>query len=132
MSSSKPRFSLEEVTEEDEIPITPLVSRAAAAPTPAPAPTPMPAPEQAQGREVPIVRATGSSQPVKDKLQRLAEEKFKPKADKRQTSLRLELWLDEALRLRVNKLQVKYPGITREAVITDALIQYLDVTPPGD
>lgn len=66
-----------------------------------------------------------------DRIQLLAEQRFKPIADKRQTSVRLEPWLDDALNERFFKMKLQgYRRITREAIIVDALMQYLGVTPP--
>lgn len=47
--------------------------------------------------------------------------------------MRLEPWLDDALNQRVHELKAEgYRMLTREAIMTAALMLYLDVTPPKD
>jgi len=54
-------------------------------------------------------------------------------ADKRQTTVRFEPWLSDALQRRVADLQADgYRKITREAIITEAVIQYLGVKRPAN
>lgn len=66
-----------------------------------------------------------------DRIQLLAEQRFKPVAEKRQTSVRLEPWLDDALNERFLRMKLQgFRKITREAIIVDALIQYLGIIPP--
>jgi hypothetical protein len=85
-----------------------------------------------QGREeasIPVV--TPRLGPNRARL--LAEQRFKPMAEKRATSIRLEPWLDDALTRRVMELKLEgYRKITREAVITDAVMHYLGVKPPKE
>jgi hypothetical protein len=133
MSSTKNgRFSLDNVAEdaEEEIPRMPLITSRE--------------PEQQltgarmseQGREAtapavseptPVVR--GSS----NKARQLAEQRFKPTGEKRPTSVKLDVWLDDALNAKVYELRMAgFRKMTRESVISDALAQYLGVKAPKD
>lgn len=87
---------------------------------------------QHEVQSVSTVRSESTSTIEKvDRVQLLAEQRFRPVADKRPTSLRLEPWLDDALNRRHLELKLQgYRKITREAIIVDALIQYLGVNPP--
>ena len=128
------RFSLSNVAEleesEENIPNVPLMNReseqelvGARAPQ--------------QGREeasavsepapAPVVRGTSN------KARQLAEQRFKPTGEKRPTSVKLEVWLDDALNSKVYELRMAgFRKMTRESVISDALTQYLGVKPPKD
>jgi hypothetical protein len=133
MSSTKNgRFSLDNVADdaEEEIPRMPLITSRE--------------PEQQttgarmseQGREAtapavyeptPVVR--GSS----NKARQLAEQRFKPTGEKRPTSVKLDVWLDDALNAKVYELRMAgFRKMTRESVISDALAQYLGVKAPKD
>jgi len=124
------RFSLSNVAEleegEENIPNVPLVNRE---------------PEQelvgaraSQGREAtpepapsPAVRGTSN------KARQLAEQRFKPTGEKRPTSVKLDVWLDDALNAKVYELRMQgFRKMTRESVISDALMQYLGVKPPRE
>ena len=133
MSSTKNgRFSLDNVAEdaEEEIPRMPLIT------TREPEQDLTGARKPEQGREAtafavdeppPVVR--GSS----NKARQLAEQKFKPTGEKRPTSVKLDVWLDDALNAKVYELRMAgFRKMTRESVISDALMQYLGVKAPKD
>jgi hypothetical protein len=85
--------------------------------------------------EVPALpRGIKKAEPASEKsdsLRQLATQRFTPIAEKRGTSLRLEPWLDNELNKRMYFLKAEgYRKITREAIISEALIQYLELTPP--
>ena len=94
------------------------------------------APGQGRGvAEVPALpRGIKKAEPASEKsdsLRQLATQRFTPIAEKRGTSLRLEPWLDNELNKRMYFLKAEgYRKITREAIISEALIQYLGLTPP--
>jgi hypothetical protein len=88
-----------------------------------------------QGREAasavaepaPAVRSTSN------KARQLAEQRFKPTGEKRPTSVTLDVWLDDGLNAKVYDLRMAgFRKMARESVISDALMQYLDVKPPKD
>ena len=89
-----------------------------------------------QGREAvaavvsepaPLARSTSN------KARQLAEQKFKPTGEKRPTSVKLDVWLDDALNAKVYELRMAgFRKMTRESVISDALMQYLGVKAPKD
>ena len=88
-----------------------------------------------QGREAapvisePAPLARGTS----NKARQLAEQKFKPTGEKRPTSVKLDVWLDDALNAKVYELRMAgFRKMTRESVISDALAQYLGVKSPKD
>jgi hypothetical protein len=67
-----------------------------------------------------------------DHTQALRTQRFLPKSAKRGTSLRLEPWLEDALAQHFYKLQMDgYRKVTREAIISEALMLYLGVTRPA-
>lgn len=127
MSGGSKRFSLNEMDAEEEVvvPKTTLVARA-------------PEPEASSVAEFPPVQEREEAPPRAQnrngsKARLLAEQRFKPVEAKRQTSIRLEPWLDQALDRRFYELKMDgYKKITREAIITDALVQYLGVKPPKE
>ena len=60
-------------------------------------------------------------------------ERYRPKPDKKQTTVRFEPWLNRALENHILTLKMRgFDRITREAVITEAVIQYLGVKAPLD
>lgn len=112
--SSKPRFSLNDVEEEPEIPVAPMISR------------PIPVPDKREEEPEQVMDSAA------DRVRQLAIERFKPMADKRQTTVRFEPWLSDALQRRVAEMQAEgYRKMTREAIITEAVIQYLGVKRPA-
>jgi hypothetical protein len=113
--SSKPRFSLNDVEDEPEIPVAPMISR------------PVPVSDKREEEPEQVVDSGA------DRARQLAMERFKPMADKRQTTVRFEPWLSDALQRRVADLQADgYRKITREAIITEAVIQYLGMKRPAN
>ena len=77
------------------------------------------------------MKKTDPASEKSDSLRQLATQRFTPIAEKRGTSLRLEPWLDNELNKRMYFLKAEgYRKITREAIISEALIQYLGITPP--
>ncbi len=125
MSGGKNRFDLNQVQDDSEeivVPRTQLVARSA---------TEEPTQKKdvstiEQGREVAV-------QDLTNKAHLLAEQRFKPVSEKRATSVRFEPWLDDALNRRVYELRIEgYRKMTREAVITDAVMQYLGIKPPEE
>src|SRR5450755_1847043 len=98
MSGGKNRFSLDHIEDDQlEVPHTQLVSRPAVEELPR-------RPEVVEeGREAPVAsRPAGGS----NKARLLAEQRFKPMAEKRATSVRFEPWLDDALSRRVMELKL--------------------------
>jgi hypothetical protein len=125
------RFSLDNVAEdaEEEIPRMPLITTRDSEQQLAAARMPE------QGREAapvvseppPLARSTSN------KARQLAEQKFKPTGEKRPTSVKLDVWLDDALNAKVYELRMAgFRKMTRESVISDALMQYLGVKAPKD
>jgi hypothetical protein len=111
----KPRFSLNDVEEETEIPVAPMISR------------PVAVPERREEEPIQVIDSAA------DRARQLAMERFKPTADKRQTTVRFEPWLSDALQRRVAELQAEgFRKISREAIITEAVIQYLGMKRPTD
>ncbi len=128
MSSAKSRFSLSEVEPEPEIPMGPLISRGRVAHPPI----------AVEGREDVAEPENSAPEPqpaevhLSNRVLRLAE-RYKQKPDKQQTTVRLEPWLNVALEDHISHLKLKgYRRITREAIITDAIIQYLGVKAPPE
>ena len=127
MSSTKnSRFSLYNVAEdaEEEIPRMPLITTRDTEQQLASARMPE------QGREVaPVVSEPAPlARSTSNKARQLAEQKFKPTDEKRPTSVKLDVWLDDALNAKVYEPRMAgFCKMTRESVISDALMQYLGV-----
>lgn len=119
MSRRTERFDLTKLSEEQdeaevEVPHLNLVQR-----------PPEPVIELEQGRE-----AVRTSNGDGEALQKLAETCGRVD-QKRATSLRLPPWLDDYLNQQVYSLKASgFRKISREAVIIQALVDYLGVTPP--
>jgi hypothetical protein len=63
----------------------------------------------------------------------LRTQRFLPKAEKRGTSLRLEPWLDDELNRKLFALKGEgFRKVTREHIVTEALILYLGVQRPPE
>jgi len=90
-------------------------------------------PAIAQGREVALEIVAPAGEPsvqLSSRVLRLAEN-YRQRPDKQQTTIRFEQWLNTALDDHISHLKLKgYRRITREAIITEAVIQYLGVKPP--
>src|ERR1700741_5033424 len=125
MPAASARSSLNDVEVEPEIPRTPLMSRRE--PEPAPEPLIEPPVGETRRAEQPIAPA----QIVLPKhLLRFAE-RHRPKPDKKQTTVRFEPWLSAAINNYLAKMQLDLNiSMTRETLITEAVIQYLGIRPP--
>jgi hypothetical protein len=64
-------------------------------------------------------------------LKLLAEQKYKPKAEKIPSLIRFEPWLDDLIRRQVLTLQMQgHRKLTKEALVTAAVMEYLGVKEP--
>lgn len=125
------RFSLDNVAEdaEEEIPRMPLITTREPEQDLTGARTPEQGREAAPAVSEPAPVVRGSS----NKARQLAEQRFKPTGEKRPTSVKLDVWLDDALNAKVYELRMAgFRKMTRESVISDALMQYLGVKAPKD
>ena len=115
MSSASKRSSLNELEpEEAPIPKTTLIStRRDAAAEPGPVAT---------GDSVPFI--------LPKHLVNLAE-KHRAKPDKKQTTVRFEPWLNQAINNHLAQIMIQTgTTLSREAVITEAIVQYLGLKAP--
>jgi hypothetical protein len=82
-----------------------------------------------QGREAPA-ESNGDSDGAA--IMALAEQ-FRQPEGKRQTTVRLPPWLDNALNTKYYELRMKgFRKITKEAIVMDALSKYFGLTPPAE
>jgi hypothetical protein len=64
-------------------------------------------------------------------LKLLAEQKYKPKAEKIPSLIRFEPWLDDLIRKQVLTAQMQgHRKLTKEALVTAAVMEYLGVKEP--
>jgi hypothetical protein len=125
------RFSLDNVAEEaeEEIPRMPLITTR----EPEQQLTGARIPEQGREGAPAVSEPTPLARSTSNKARQLAEQKFKPTGEKRPTSVKLDVWLDDALNAKVYELRMAgFRKMTRESVISDALMQYLGVKAPKD
>jgi hypothetical protein len=91
-----------------------------------------------QSREVaaalePAPTPSSSEPPAGSAALLLAQDKYRPTLDKKQVSMRIPTWLDKELDNTVLSLQMQgYKKISREGIMTEALMAFLNVSAPTD